>query len=301
MIGSEVIGFSPIDEAEAIEAARRAKREGADFLKVHDNVSRAAYFALVEEAKKLGLTIAGHVPKSVTAEEAARAGQRSIEHLTGITAATSELIDLFKQHDTWQCPTLMMRRNYARLPDQAMTRDSRLTYVKPSWRQRWKRMSEEALKWPADEAPRRMETVRKEFAMVAAMNRAGVRILAGTDDGNPYSLVGFGLHDELQALVDAGLTPMQALQTATRNPGRFMNTDGTIARGKVANLVLLNANPLEDIANTRDIDTVIVRGAVFDRAELDAILTNARGDGSVTVSDGARILLNSLPQRGSCE
>lgn len=281
VIASPIIGFSPTDEAEAVKEARQAKRDGADFLKVHDNLSRAAYFALVDEARRLELPIAGHVPASVTAAEAARAGQRSIEHLTGLAAAeidaalAASLFALFRQHQTWQCPTLMMRHNYARLDDQAMARDPRLKYVKSTWRSRWMRMSKEAIGWAADEAPRRLETVRREQALVRKMQQAGVRILAGTDDGNPYSFVGFGLHDELAELVGAGITPMQALQAATRNPAQFLGklaVQGTVREGMLADLVLLNANPLENIRNTRDIEAVVVNGKVFNRVMLDELL-----------------------------
>jgi imidazolonepropionase-like amidohydrolase len=266
VIASPIIGFSPTDETEALKEARLAKREGADFLKVHDNLSRAAYFALVDEARRLKLPIAGHVPAAVTAAEAARARQRSIEHLSGVNDAMA-LLDLFKQYQTWQCPTLMMRHNYARLNDETMARDPRLKYVTPAWKARWLRMSQEAAGWASDEAPRRLETVRREQALVRKMQQAGVRILAGTDDGNPYSFVGFGLHDELAELVDAGLTPMQALQAATRNPAQFLNKEGMSA-----DLVLLNANPLEDIRNTRKIEAVVVNGKVFDRMMLDELL-----------------------------
>ncbi|HKR66600.1 MAG TPA: amidohydrolase family protein [Thermoanaerobaculia bacterium] len=273
MIGSEIIGFSPTDEAEALKAARLAKEQGAEFLKVHDQLSRAGYFALVRESK---LPIEGHVPASITAEEAARAGQKSIEHLTRVTAAD---IPTFVRYGTWHCPTLMMRRNYALLTDQKLKDDPRLAYMKPSWRTRWARMSEDALQWPTGEAESRTATIRNDFALVAKMQQAGVHLLAGTDDGNPYSYLGFGVHDELIALVDAGLTPLQALQTATRNPAQFrgkLATLGTIERGKIADLVLLNANPFDNIRNTSKIEAVVMGGKLYRRAALDAMLENVR-------------------------
>lgn len=107
------------------------------------------------------------------------------------------------------------------------------------------------------------------------MQRAGVGILAGTDTSNPYCMPGFSLHDELGLLVKAGLTPMQALQTATLNPARFLGTErdfGTIEAGKVADLVLLDANPLDDIANTKKIASVIYGGKLYPRSELDRML-----------------------------
>ena len=109
------------------------------------------------------------------------------------------------------------------------------------------------------------------------MRRAGVRILAGTDLGNPYVYPGFSLHDELALLVQAGLTPLEALQTATINPAKFFGKEkelGTIEKGKLADLVLLDANPLEDINNTRKINAVVLNGRLLDRAALDKLLAD---------------------------
>jgi imidazolonepropionase-like amidohydrolase len=105
------------------------------------------------------------------------------------------------------------------------------------------------------------------------MNRAGVTLLTGTDlSGFKWISPGASLHDELALFVDAGLTPMQALQAATRNPARFLHVEaGTIEVGKRADLVLLDANPLDDIRNTRRIDSVVLDGTLFDRSRLDAM------------------------------
>src|SRR6185369_12110006 len=109
---------------------------------------------------------------------------------------------------------------------------------------------------------------KKEVEIVGQMQRAGVPLLAGTDTGNPFCFPGFSLHDELALLVTAGLTPFQALQAATLNPAKFLGLDktlGTIEAGKIADLVLLDANPLEDVRNTQRINAVISNGRLFDR------------------------------------
>jgi imidazolonepropionase-like amidohydrolase len=112
--------------------------------------------------------------------------------------------------------------------------------------------------------------------MVGAMHRAGVPFMAGTDTApGVYIVPGFSLHDELANFVEAGFTPMEALQTATSNPARFLGMEasfGSIEPGKIADLVLLSSSPLEDIGNTRKISIVIADGRVFDRAALDQIL-----------------------------
>jgi imidazolonepropionase-like amidohydrolase len=269
------------NEEEARAAVRKAKQEGADFIKVHDALPRVAYFAVIDEARKLGLSVEGHVPASITAKEASEAGQKSIEHFTGLAEAEIDatkadiLIASFRKNHTWNCPTIIMRNNYAVLDDPTLANDPRLRYVKPSWRNSWLSMTKGSSNLPVTEWSGRRETVRREKALVGRFQKAGVGILAGTDDSNPYVMPGFSLHDELRLLVESGLTPMQALQAATLSPAKFFNQTasfGSVERGKVADLVLLNGNPLEDIRNTTKISAVVVNGRFLDRQPLDRIL-----------------------------
>jgi imidazolonepropionase-like amidohydrolase len=269
------------NQEEAREVVRKAKQEGADFVKVHDTLSRDAYFAVIDEAKRLGLTVEGHVPASITAKEASDAGQKSIEHFTGLAEAETDLakadtlIASFKQNHTWNCPTLIMRNNYAVLDDRGLANDPRLRYVKPSWKKSWLNMTNGSGNVPVAEWTARRETVRREKALVGRFQKAGVGILAGTDDISPYVMPGFSLHDELVMLVESGLSPMQALQAATLNPAKFFNqldSLGTVDKGKFADLVLLDGNPLEDIHNTTKISSVVVNGRFLDRQQLDSML-----------------------------
>jgi imidazolonepropionase-like amidohydrolase len=113
---------------------------------------------------------------------------------------------------------------------------------------------------------------QKQFELVGMMHKAGVDLLAGTDTSNPYCFPGFSLHDELALLVNSGLTPMAALQTATLNPARFLGKEkdlGTVEKNKIADLVLLDENPLEDIRNTTKIRSVVFNGRLLDRKALD--------------------------------
>jgi imidazolonepropionase-like amidohydrolase len=270
------------NEAEAREAVRQAKQEDADFVKVHDEVSRDAYFAIADEARRLGLPVEGHVPKSITAAESSIAGQKSIEHLTGLPVAEADssearaLFATFKKNHTWQCPTLIMRHNYSFLNDGSLAGDPRLRYVEPSRRKRWfNYMSSESGKLSAVEWSRRQEGFRKEEELVGKMTKAGVGILAGTDNNNPYCLPGFSIHDELVLLVESGLKPVEALKSATLNPAKFLDLLdrlGTVEAGKTADLVVLDANPLEDIRNTKRVNAVVIGGRFLNRKTLDKML-----------------------------
>jgi imidazolonepropionase-like amidohydrolase len=129
----------------------------------------------------------------------------------------------------------------------------------------------------------RVLNFRKLLSVVGSMQRAGVEILAGSDTPNPYVFPGFSLHEELALLVEAGLTPMQALRTATSNPAKFLgmsDTVGTIEKGNLADLILLDANPLDDIRNTQRIYGVVANGRYFPLDELRRLLTQAETNAS---------------------
>jgi imidazolonepropionase-like amidohydrolase len=275
------------NEDEGRKAVRDVKKSGADFVKVYSLLPRDAYFAIADEAKRQGLTFAGHVPSSVSPAEASDAGQKSIEHLTGIRprramaletyndSKAAELFARFVKTETWQCPTLTVLRTHAYLGDENFRRDHRLKYIPPPVRERWgQRIANRNEENSADAN----KVFQKELEIVGAMRKAGVQLLAGTDTGNPFCFPGFSLHEELALLVIAGLTPVEALRSATLNPAKFLGLDktlGTIDQGKIADLVLLDANPLEDVRNTQRINAVISNGRLFDRKALNKMLADA--------------------------
>ncbi len=292
------------NEQEGREAVRLLKRRGADFIKVYDKLPRAAYFAITDEAKKQGLPFAGHVPVAVSVVEASDAGQKSIEHLTGVLLACAAneadlrkevgeqwdvrllvkalagyredkaqaLFARFVKNGTWHCPTLTVVRALAYLDDKDFTADDRVQFIAPYLRNM---LYPKRPTTSSEEFAGRKKVFRKYLDVVMAMRQAGVALLAGTDTPNPYCFPGFSLHDELALLVRAGLTPMEALQTATRNPARYLGRSkelGTVEAGKIADLVLLEANPLDDIGNTRRIAAVVIGGKLLPEAALREML-----------------------------
>jgi Amidohydrolase family len=290
-----------------------------DFVKVYSLLSREAYFTIADEANKQKFPFAGHVPNLVTVLEAARAGQKSQEHLYGFLEAASDSADYFlrlvqgkitdsslkdrsqrkafilrtfnpkrlnhllqemKTYDSWICPTLTVNRGIAYMNDSTLLQHPRMQYLGSFYKNFWDPTKDFRFKTWTNET---FNLYRKEFEIklqvVKAMQHNGIKLLAGTDYPNPHCYPGFGIHDELAWMVKAGLTPAQALRTATINPAVYFNMEnqiGSVAPGKIANLVLLDANPLENISNTQKINAVIVNGRFLSRADLDALLEKVK-------------------------
>jgi len=296
-------------EAEARRAVDSLADAGADFIKVYSSLGREAYFAAADQARRRGIAIAGHVPLSVSTLEAVRAGQRGIEHEDDLMRACSredatlrrELhtkpagsppsaeLAMMRDHarrirtgrDAPRCtailiemaragtrltPTLAVYQPYLARTDTAVMHPSALGWVPPRLQAVWRARLDRAT--PADSG-----TVAAFFslALTGEAHRLGVRLMAGTDAPLAYVYPGLSLHDELALFVQAGLTPMQAIRSATYEPAAYLgalDSLGTIRPGRAADLVLLDRDPLADIRNTRAISAVIARGRVVDRAAL---------------------------------
>jgi len=290
--------------ASAVAAVDQLKSQGVDFIKVQSVISHDAYLAAAAEAHKQGLPIVGHVPDKVRLQEVVEAGQKSVEHLMGIFEGCSteedkfikgegnlklllstqdqqrceSLIKLLAQNQTWQVPTLAWQRGGTFLDQRDLKHQPLDKYVPAYWRDvTWRRFTEEMMPdLQRDPLALRQEYFARNLQMVSAMHKGGVPFMAGTDAApGVYIMPGFSLHDELANFVEAGFTLMEALQTATSNPAKFLGLEdkmGSIEPDKTADLVLLSANPLDDIHNTQKITMVIANGRVFDRAALDEIL-----------------------------
>ena len=191
------------------------------------------------------------------------------------SAAAARLFAKFKANGTWQVPTLAVMTGMGRLYDGDYAKDAAFRYMPAAMQKLWGGMRGFFPKWTKADWDALKAPAPGYLRMVGDMNRAGVRILAGTDTPNPGIYPGFSLHHELDLLVQAGLTPLQALQAATRNPAEYLHASdslGTVTQGKVGDLLLLDANPLLDIRNTRRIAGLMYRGTWRDRAALDGLL-----------------------------
>jgi imidazolonepropionase-like amidohydrolase len=293
---------------EARQFVREVKAAGIDFVKTYSSLSREAYFAIADEAKKQGIPFAGHVPIAIDAAEASSVGQRSMEHLDQILESSSSrshelfqvpgrdwsskydkltldtfdegkfktLIATLAKNHSWQVPTLVRNRVWGFRGDPRFRDDTRLRYIPADEITSWKQLFP-LTQQDSDKAIGR-RLWQKQLEVVRPMHLAGVPLLAGTDLGGDYIYPGFSLHDELALFVQAGLTPGEALKTATYNPAKFLSMLkrlGTVEKGKLADLVLLDANPLEDIHNTQKIRAVVLNGKYLDRVALDKLLADA--------------------------
>ena len=292
--------------AEGVRAVDSLAAMGVDFVKMHSRVPRAAVFAALREAKAKHLAVGGHVSLGVTVEEVSDSGQKSLEHLLGFIntctnadsarfaaadafirtvfgACTSrDQADVYRhlaRNGTWVTPTLTAAWEFAILPSTALPADSLAHYVPDSMRGFWR----DGVGAPQHLLPSAEALGRALFAkrlrLVGALHAAGVPLLPGTDAPLRNSTPGFGLHEELAYFVQAGLTPMEALRSATSSAARYLDaldSLGTIEPGKLADLVLLDADPLSDIRNTRRIAIVVMGGRVYDPAARRALFDAAK-------------------------
>jgi imidazolonepropionase-like amidohydrolase len=306
---------------DARKTVRDLKMKGVDLIKVYDVLTRDAYFAIADEAKKLKLPFVGHVPAAISTIEASDVGQKSIEHLGKIIEDSSaapekvrevrkepikegdyfafttrfghvydaliatyddqkarEIFAHFRKNKTWQVPTIAVKYGRAFIDELDAAGDSRSKYVEASQVNYWKPSVGffSRYRTPSFIAAQKAY-FQKELEIIGEMSREGVLMMAGTDTPNAYDIAGFSLHDELALQVRAGLTPMQSLLTATRNPAEYfgeLKTSGTIEKGKIADLILLEANPLKDIRNTTRISAVIQKGKFLSKETLQKVLAD---------------------------
>ncbi len=305
-------GRGIMSAANAAEAVNHLAAK-ADYLKIQDSfMARDVWFALARQAAARNLKVAGHVPFGLTLEEAIDSGLTSIEHTLGLApafttreaelrsrvmaasaadrypalfAADAEAVGEIDDARVQAIAALMIKRgvaldaNLKDLESEAFAtsgrwnNDRRLNGLAPELVKEWRDGA------ARDFSPASLTNLQKTFAampaLIARLHGLGVMVVAGTDAGAMFDFPGSDLHHELELLVEGGLTPLQALQTATVNPARYMgfaDSLGVVRDGFVADLVLLDADPLQNISNTRRIHAVVRDGRIYDRAQLQAMV-----------------------------
>jgi imidazolonepropionase-like amidohydrolase len=289
------------------------KRRGVDFVKIQSGLPRDAYVAIAAQAQKRDLPIEGHVPDAIRVSEAIAAGQRTFEHLIGLfeastpdedafltrrwgagktpsankslavlldrydSAREAAIIALLAKNRVWQCPTLFWERGQWLVDVIDYTKDPDIAFTPRSWiAKRYPSMQKSVFEsMDADALAIRKRFVDHELGLVRRLHEAGVPLLAGTDTPAGVGVTpGISLHLELQRFVAAGLTPLEALQTATVNPARFFGKSadyGSVQAGHIADLLILRENPLEKISNTRTIGGVVADGRYWSLAEIETL------------------------------
>ncbi len=280
---------TPADARPAVDSLLKL---GVDFVKVHGQLTRDTYFAIARAARARGIPFAGHVPRAVGAADASDSGQRSIEHLLTVpnactpaeslalaprfpvqgalgvctSASRDPLFARFVRNDTWMVPTLVAQVEVSEWPLRALAGDTVGRYLPDTLRRYVAAIfpMPDGVPVGAESVGRALYAKRVETA--GALHRAGVHVMTGTDAPLRNSPPGFGLHGELAELVRAGLSPFDALRAATIEPARFLgalDSLGTVEVGKVADLVLVDADPLADIRNAGRVAVVVAAGRAY--------------------------------------
>jgi imidazolonepropionase-like amidohydrolase len=303
--GPSANGGSVTTPEQAAQMAREQKAAGYDLIKIHPGVPLDAFNALAATAKKVGIPFAGHVPAAVGVHRAIEAGFTSIDHLDGYaeaavrdgvslegvqtgffgsqiaqqldTAKIPALVTKTKDAGVWVVPTETLMINFLdeRTPEASVSRPE-MAWLPAAQAESWAKARRDFQAGPQfSTRENRQALMAFRSALIKEMQVQGVGLLLGADAPQVNNIPGLATHEELHAVVKAGLTPYQALVSGTRNVATYFGTEadsGTVATGRLANLLVLDANPLEDITNSLKRAGVVLNGTWHSRASLDAKL-----------------------------
>jgi imidazolonepropionase-like amidohydrolase len=314
------ISFVVDSNEEAKSAVEFLVSQGADSIKIYNNITEPVLDAIVKAAKPAGKPVGGHVPKATSLKRSIELGFNFVEHaairgadllewnsitqaeaneITSLRSVTQRealvwqrvdldspkvkaVISFMAEKGVFLDPTLSIDEFDSLFLYEKEARHPNNRYLKRTFVEEALGPDHDIFRMPADLKAIAVSGIEKRRKFVGMCNRVGIKILAGTDGpGIGRLTVGFGLHHELELLVEAGLRPIEALQGATINAARALrkeNEIGSVEAGKFADLVILNSDPLSDIHNTTKIDSVLLRGRVFDRTSLDAMLAEIEAD-----------------------
>ncbi len=302
--GPSFNGNSVSSPQNAVEMVRAQHGAGYDFLKIHPGLTNAEFVALASTAQRFGIQFAGHVSVSVGLHSALSLGMASIDHLDGYMQAIvadrasvsagaagffgvllADRVDEGKipkvavataEAGVWNVPTQAMFENWvSETPVTELREWPEMRYMTLGSIGQWANQKQQVLNDPAYDPKIAADAIRIRRKLILALHDAGAGLLLGSDAPQVFNVPGFAIHRELQYLVVSGLTPYEALRTGTVNPAEFFGQQrvfGTVETGKEADLVLLDANPLDDIGNASRIHGVMLRGHWLSRQDLDDIL-----------------------------
>lgn len=301
--GPSLHGKSVQGPEQVRQRVREYKAKGYDLLKTHGSLGRETYDAMVSEARAQGLAVSGHVTPDVGLFHALESGQQ-IEHLDGYlnellpendearaqvgqvelgaplermdAARIPALAEATKKAGVWSSPTLALFETVTS-PEgvEALRARPELRYVPQTAVATWAQMVSNDPEMAGVPAARKLRFAELRRQLALGLYSAGAKLLVGSDSPQLFMVAGFAVHREMEALAAAGIPPYGVLEAATRHPAEFMgeaDTWGTVAEGRRADLLLLDANPLEDVKHTREVAGVMVRGNWLPRSELDALL-----------------------------
>jgi len=295
-------GNSVTTKEEAIEKVTAYQKAGYDFLKIHPGIQRAIFDQVVTTANEVGIEFAGHVPVDVGIRHALESKFASIDHVDGFleglvpesadvtptdngffgfaftpladTNKIDELVELAKQNEVWIVPTQsLFERWFAPITADELLQQADMKYMPASTLKSWKERKEQStatntgfneLQW------QKFDSIRKQ--LINALSKNGHGMLLGSDAPQLFNVPGFSIHHEIDGMLAAGMTPLDIIQSGTINPATFFDmsdTFGEIKSGLDADLVLLNANPLENIKAVRQISGVMVKGQWLSKAAIE--------------------------------
>ena len=288
LAGPSFSGASIQSAPQAEARVREQKAQGWDLLKVHPGLKRDHYDAMARTAKEVGIRFGGHIPADVGLVHAIEQGQETVDHLDGYIeyfrgypdirgepAKLAAIVKLTRETGTWVVPTMCLWETIIGAADlEKMSNYPELKYMPPDQVEQWKK-SYQALLNRSDNRLPAQQTAANRKVLLKALSDGGVKFLFGTDAPQQFSVPGFSVHREIRAMAEAGMRPYEILKSATTNVGEYFKDKdrfGVIASGHRADLLLLEANPLEEAANVSKRSGVMVRGRWLAEREIQARL-----------------------------
>lgn len=288
LAGPSFSGQSVPSPQSAIERVRAQKAEGWDLLKIHPGIKPEVYAALARTAKEVGIEFSGHIPADVGLVACIQQGQRTVDHLDGYIehlnakgapvdrAKLAEIVKFTRDSGTWVVPTMVLWEVIIGAKDPAeIAAFPELKYMPRAMVENWKQGYVRRVGATNFNAAQAKQIAANRVALLKALADGGVRIIFGTDAPQTFSVPGFSIHRELQAMKAAGLSNFAILQSATKNVGDYLQAKdkfGTVTAGQRADLVLLTANPLTDLGNVQKRAGVMVSGRWIAEADIQTRL-----------------------------